>query len=414
MIVVCLTLVVAAVTLVLARSISRPIQALTDSLKALLQGSAEMRGIDDTRRDELGEMARTVRGIIVQTEERAIKERDEEAARVAERDRVRAANEAERAETAAASLLAVEELGTALKRLSEGDLSYRIKTRFADTFEPLRENFNRSLASLDDAVKAVAEVSGSLRGNTSELQMASDDLSRRTEQQAAALEQTAAALSEVSQTVASSTKRAELAGGIVAKAAKETQSSNAVVKETVAAIRAIAASSEEITRFVGVIDEIAFQTNLLALNAGVEAARAGESGKGFAVVASEVRELAQRSVGAAKQIKELAARSVTEVDNGVALSEQTGVSLESILQQIETVHREMQAMISSAQSQSSAIAEVNQAILQMDMTTQQNAAMVEQSTAATTNLSEQAHTLDAKVAGFILSGSQRVGYNLAA
>ncbi|MBO0906300.1 methyl-accepting chemotaxis protein [Jiella sonneratiae] len=413
-IVLLLTLTVAGVTIVLAQSITSPLQALTQSLKGLLQGSMEMQGVDGSRKDELGEMARTVQNIVVQTKERAMREREEEAARVAERECLRAETDAERAETAAASLQAVEELGTALQRLCDGDLSYRIETRFADVFEPLRANFNRSLDALDEAVNAVAEVSGSLRANTNELQIAADDLARRTEQQAASLEETAAALGEVSQTVSDSAKRAERAGNIVANTAQETQRSNAVVKETVEAIRTIAASSDEITRFVSVIDEIAFQTNLLALNAGVEAARAGEAGKGFAVVASEVRELAQRSAEAAREIKELTGRSVSEVENGVALSEQTGVALEGILQQIDAVHLEMQEMILSARSQSTALAEVNQAISQMDQTTQQNAAMVEQSTAATNNLAEQSQMLDARVAEFTLSNKKQASYGLAA
>ncbi|TFF17231.1 HAMP domain-containing protein [Jiella endophytica] len=409
-----LTLLVAFVTFILACSINRPLRALTQSLKALLYGNAEIQGVDDSRKDEFGDMARTVRAIIVQTDENAAREREDEAARIAEREHLRAATDAERAETAARSMRAVEELGTALQHLSDGDLSYRIKTHFADVFEPLRTNFNRSLNALDDAVGAVAEVSGSLRGNTGELQIAADDLARRTEQQAASLEETAAALGEVSQTVSESTERAERVGNIVAKAAKETQISNAVVRQTVEAIRTIAASSEEIVRFVSVIDEIAFQTNLLALNAGVEAARAGEAGKGFAVVASEVRELAQRSAAAAKEIKDLTDRSVAEVENGVALSEQTGSALDGILQQIQAVHQEMQAMISSARSQSTALAEVNQAISHMDLTTQQNAAMVEQSTAATNNLAEQSQTLDARVAGFKLSGKKRADCSMAA
>ena len=402
-IVIVTTLVVAAATLFLARSITKPLGALGDSLNALLQGSAEMRGVDVSRKDELGEMARTVKDIVVQTEERVIREKEEEAARVAERDRVRSATEAERAKTQAASMQAVDELGKALENLAGGNLSYRITAEFDEVFEPLRTNFNRSLDALDAAVTAVAEVSGSMQGNTSELQTAADDLARRTEQQAASLEETSAALGEVSQTVTESTRRAERAGTIVAETATSTRGSNDVVRETVVAIRAIAASSEQITKFVSVIDEIAFQTNLLALNAGVEAARAGEAGKGFAVVAQEVRELAQRSAGAAKEIKELVGRSVKEVENGVAMSERTGDALEGILKQVDTVHQEMKAIVTAARTQSSALTEVSQAIAQMDQTTQQNAAMVEQSTAATNSLAEQSRLLDRRVSDFTLS-----------
>ncbi|MEE2952734.1 MAG: methyl-accepting chemotaxis protein [Pseudomonadota bacterium] len=408
------TVLVGGVTFVLARSISNPLRALSQSLKALLEGSSELTGVDGTRKDEFGEMARTVQDIIAQTEERVLREAEEEAGRLAERERVRAATDAERAETAAASLKAVNELGKALQSLSEGDLSYRIKTHFAEMFEPLRLNFNRSLDALENAMGGVAEVSGALRSNTDELHIAADDLARRTEQQAASLEETAAALAEITQTVSESTKRAEHAGQLIAQTASQAEQSSAIVRATVEAIQAIAASSEDITRFVVVIDEIAFQTNLLALNAGVEAARAGESGRGFAVVASEVRELAQRSADAAKQIKDLTSRSVTEVSNGVSLSEKTGSALSGILERVETVHNEMEALVSSARSQATALVETKQAIFQMDQTTQQNAAMVEQTTAATTNLAEQTRMLDARVAEFKLSRRQSLGRDMAA
>ncbi|MCQ0987696.1 methyl-accepting chemotaxis protein [Jiella marina] len=401
------TLAVLAITFVLARSITGPLLALTGAMNALLEGKTEMAGVDGSRKDEIGEMARAVQGFIVQTEERVVREREEEAARVAERERVRAATEADRAETQAASMLAVQELGTALGHLAEGNLGYRIETRFATIFEPLRTDFNRSLSALEDAIAAVVDVSSSLRGNTDELRMAADDLSRRTEQQAASLEETAAALSEVSNTVTESSRRADAAGSIIRQTALHTRDSNAIVDKTVAAIHAISQSSDEITRFVSVIDEMAFQTNLLALNAGVEAARAGEAGKGFAVVASEVRELAQRSADAAREIKELIARSVGEVEEGVAMSEKTSEALKSILEQVDAVHGDMDAIASAARSQSVALGEVNQAIAQMDIVTQQNAAMVEQSTAATSSLADQSRILGEKISGFVLSSGGR-------
>ncbi|MER0238814.1 methyl-accepting chemotaxis protein [Fulvimarina sp. MAC8] len=397
------SIAVAVLTFVLARSITNPLQTLTGCMRALLQGNTSMDGVDVTRKDQIGEMARAVQGFVVQTEERVVREREEEATRVREREQLRSATEAERAETQAASMLAVNELGTALQHLAKGNLSYRIETKFAELFEPLRVNFNRSLASLDSALAVVVDVSQSLRGNTDELKTAADDLSRRTEQQAASLEETAAALSEVSDTVNESSQRAERVGAIVAKTADYTQDSNEIVASTVAAIRAIADSSQEVARFVTVIDEIAFQTNLLALNAGVEAARAGEFGKGFAVVASEVRELSQRSANAAKEIKELIGRSEEEVENGVKMSEKTNAALKGILEQIGSVKTEMGAIVSAARSQSTALTEINQAIREMDQVTQQNAAMVEESTAASMSIAEQAWILSDKVAGFELS-----------
>ena len=207
-----------------------------------------------------------------------------------------------------------------------------------------------------------------------------------------------------------STKRAQEAGHLVGRAKIGAEQSGEVVQKAVAAMEQIAGSANEISNIIGVIDEIAFQTNLLALNAGVEAARAGEAGKGFAVVAQEVRELAQRSAGAAKEIKNLITTSNSQVQQGVQLVGQTGKALELIVTEVQEINRHVAAIAESAQEQSSGLQQINTAVNQMDQDTQKNAAMVEESTAASHGLAREAASLNQLLAQFKLSEG---GYSAA-
>ena len=233
-----------------------------------------------------------------------------------------------------------------------------------------------------------------------EISSASDDLSRRTEQQAASLEETAATLTEITETVKRSAEGAKLARDVVSNAKVDADKSAVVMGQAVEAMNAIATSSQHIGQIIGVIDEIAFQTNLLALNAGVEAARAGEAGKGFAVVASEVRALAQRSAEAAKEIKGLISQSSTQVDTGVKLVAETGRSLERILSQVGQINAAVSDIAAGAHEQATALQQVNVAIDQMNAFTQQNAAMVEESTAAGRSLSDETTNLSRLIGQF--------------
>jgi methyl-accepting chemotaxis protein len=269
----------------------------------------------------------------------------------------------------------------------------------------LRQDFNRSIQQLGDTLSAISSGISAIDDGTREISAGANDLSKRTEQQAASLEETAAALDEITANVANSSKRTDEARTAATEANLSAAKSAEVVSHAEEAMQRIEASSQQISSIIGVIDEIAFQTNLLALNAGVEAARAGEAGKGFAVVAQEVRELAQRSAQAAKEIKGHIQKSSAEVDSGVKLVRETGIALKTIGEQIVGINRHMESIAISAKEQSTGLAEVNTAVNSMDQTTQQNAAMVEQSTAASATLAMEAAKLREHVSQFKLRGA---------
>ena len=295
---------------------------------------------------------------------------------------------------------AVSELGAGLARLAENDLEHRIDEAFGPAFEVLRVDFNRSLEKMQNTILKIAGNTAAIQSGTQEIFAASDDLSRRTEQQAASLEETAAALNEITETVKKSAEGASHARSVVAAADSDAKKSAVVVRQAVEAMEAISRSAHQISQIIGVIDEIAFQTNLLALNAGVEAARAGDAGRGFAVVASEVRALAQRSAEAAKEIKGLISASSSQVGQGVELVTETGRSLERILTQVTDINEVVTEIAAGAREQATGLEEVNTAINQMDQVTQQNAAMVEETTAASHALSQETAQLADLVSQF--------------
>jgi methyl-accepting chemotaxis protein len=286
-----------------------------------------------------------------------------------------------------------QQLATALQDLAGGNLDQHLDKQFIPALETLRLSFNDSIDKLKQAMRAVGTNAQAITAGSSEISNAAQDLSRRTEQQAASIEETAAALEQITTTVADSSRRAEEAGTLVAQTKLGAERSSEVVRNAVKAMGEIENSSREISSIIGVIDEIAFQTNLLALNAGVEAARAGDAGKGFAVVAQEVRELAQRSAKAAKEIKSLITTSSDQVKTGVSLVGQAGKALEEILTQVQQINTNVTAIVEGAKEQATGLKEINQAVNTMDQGTQQNAAMVEQSTAASHALAREADGL---------------------
>ena len=372
-----------------SRQVALPLQLLCRAMGQLAQGDISIAIPGLGRRDEVGQIAESVQVFKAASIE---KTRLEQAAALqasaieAERRQM----EAERAAAAAAQVRVVAGLAGGLSRLAAGDLAVRLNEPFGAEYEALRADFNAAVAPLHASLRVLAGNSQTIQSAAGEITAAADDLSRRTEQQAASLEQTAAALDEITVTVRKTAEGAAQARSVASGAKKDAERTGMVVRNAVAAMSAIEQSSRKIAQIIGVIDEIAFQTNLLALNAGVEAARAGDAGRGFAVVASEVRALAQRSAEAALEIKGLISTSSDQVGRGVALVAETGQSLERIVQHVMRIDDVVGTIASSAQEQAAELQQVNQAVNQMDQMTQQNAAMVEQSTAASHSLAHEA------------------------
>jgi methyl-accepting chemotaxis protein len=384
---------------VITRSITRPIGTMLDAMGRLASGETGITVPALQRRDEIGDIGRAVQ---VFKEAALDKLRIEGEADTQRRmvEGERRQTETERQHTAQQQDRMVGALASGLSRLAQGDLTYSLDEPFAPEYEQLRRDFNTAIGELRQLIGTIVGNAATIRSGTSEISQASQDLSRRTEQQAASLEETAAALDEITATVRQTSEGAQHARQVVATAKTDAERSGQVVQQAVAAMSEIETSSNQIGQIIGVIDEIAFQTNLLALNAGVEAARAGEAGKGFAVVASEVRALAQRSAEAAKEIKSLIQSSADQVASGVELVGETGKALTRIVDQVSEISRIVGTIAASASEQATGLNEVNTAVNQMDQTTQQNAAMVEQTTAASGSLASEAEQLQALVDRF--------------
>ncbi|MBN9986968.1 methyl-accepting chemotaxis protein [Rhizobium laguerreae] len=402
------------------KTVTKPILSLSDDMQRLAGGDTAIACTGIGRTDEIGTMASAVEVFRQAAIANKQLEKDAEAARLqGETERVTARKQAD--EDAAERLRAATSgLAAGLKRLASGDLAFQIDEPFAPDFENLRHDFNMSIRQLDQTLGAIAAAIAAIDEGTREIASGAGDLSKRTEQQAASLEETAAALDQITANVSNSSKRTDEARTEATDANRNAAKSSEVVSHAEEAMRRIEASSQQISSIIGVIDEIAFQTNLLALNAGVEAARAGDAGKGFAVVAQEVRELAQRSAQAAKEIKGHIQKSSVEVESGVKLVLDTSQVLKAISEQIARINQHMDAIAVSAREQSTGLAEVNTAVNSMDQVTQQNAAMVEQSTAASGHLAEEAARLRELVSRFRLqataspSAAGRRGGQLAA
>ena len=384
--------VAALFAFLLAASIARPLRTITQAMKKLAEGDETIDIPAADRRDEVGHIAQAVAVF----KEGAIERKRLEAA-AAENARVmeaeRAAREAARAERQREADFAVATLGEALDRLAQGDLVHRVEVPLYPAAEGLRVNLNASVEKLQEAMVAIIGATSTMSAGAREISASTDDLSRRTEQQAANLEETAAALAEITKTVNQTAEGAQHAAAIVATAEADAGKSSEVVGRAIAAMGRIEKSSQEIGQIIGVIDEIAFQTNLLALNAAVEAARAGDAGRGFTVVASEVRSLAQRSADAAKEIKALISSASLQVGEGVSLVRETGDSLARIITQVGDVTRVVSGIASGAREQAVQMKEVNIAVDQMDEATQRNAAMVEETAAATQTLRQESEKL---------------------
>lgn len=375
-------LIGAALALVIGTSMSKAVRSITGAMKGLADGDNSVKITGQERGDEVGDMARSL---------------------IVFRDELTKMQEAElrKAEGKDAELKnVVTELSARLSRLAGGDLTVNITDTFPEEYEQLRNDFNASIETLHSTVLQVVESTSSISNGAAEISQASDDLSRRTESQAATLEQTAAAIEELTASVKTSAEGARNVENTVQKARQEAEESGEVVQNAVSAMGGIEESSNKISQIISVIDDIAFQTNLLALNAGVEAARAGDAGRGFAVVASEVRALAQRSSEAAMEIKALISESTSQVEQGVDLVGRAGEALHSIVGRVGHISQLISEMAEGAAEQSTGLSEVNIGMSQLDQVTQQNAAMVEEATAAGHTLNGDAVTLSELVARF--------------
>lgn len=293
----------------------------------------------------------------------------------------------------------LEDIIQVLAAMSRGDLSRRIQKDYQGAFAQLKDDANKTCDKLAEIVGEIREASNSVLNCADEIAKGNSDLSQRTEEQASSLEETASSMEEMTTSVQQSAENAEHTSRIAEQAKEKAQHGGNVVGRAVTSMEAISQSSKKIADIISVIDDIAFQTNLLALNAAVEAARAGEQGRGFAVVASEVRNLAQRSADAAKEIKDLINDSVTKVQDGSALVNQSGETLREIVDAITEVSEMMRDIAMAAQDQTDGIGQVNTAVAQMDEMTQQNAALVEQASAAGETMAEQARSMT-QVVGF--------------
>lgn len=384
--------------------IVKPLKILGNAMEKLVSGDLAFDVPEIDRRDEIGYIAKRLKAAKATSLERF---QFEQAAKKAEGEAAaeRARGEAERTEAARVQAEVVSCLANGLERLASGDFVFRINESFVGDYEKLRYDFNKAIETLQRTMQTIASNAASVHASAGEITESANDLSHRTEQQAASLEQTAAALDEITVTVKKAAEGSEEAKNLASQAKADAERSGAVIGKTVAAMDEIEGSSKKISSIIGVIDEIAFQTNLLALNAGVEAARAGDAGRGFAVVATEVRALAQRSADAAKEIKALIRTSGRQVESGVELVKETGSTLGRIVEQVSRLSVLVTNIAVSSKEQSVALQEVNTAVNQMDHVTQQNAAMVEQSTAASHALSHEAVGLSQLVGQFTITNN---------
>ena len=394
-----------AVTAFLMRHwVSRPLGDVTNAMARVSDGELDLEVPHTTKGDEVGRIARALedqRQKLILAQEADALAKQAAAQAEAANDQIIRQQELQQA--------AVEAISEGLKLLADGDLTCIISTPFGEDYEQLRKHFNQTLSGLQSVMVTVRNNAESIRNGAEDISRASDDLSGRTESQAATLEEAVAALDELTTSIMAAADGAKEVEGIVLEARSDADRSGEIVQDAVQAMTEIETSSSQIQQIIGVIDDIAFQTNLLALNAGVEAARAGEAGKGFAVVATEVRALAQRSSEAALEIKSLIGGASQQVERGVTLVGRTGEALTSIVEQVNDISRHISRIASSAREQSEGLSEITSGMNQLDSATQQNAAMVEEATAATHTLKAESRELTDLVSRFRTGSSSSGG-----
>lgn len=385
------TLALVAAVIIAARTIRRraiePMAQISEAMDAMAHGDLATQVEGAAREDEIGAMARSLEVFRAAAQAQRAAEQDQRAV--------------------------VSALGTGIAALATKDLEFRFRDHFPADYEVLREDFNTALDALSDAMRMVRLGASSVDQSIGEIRTATDDLAARNEVQASRLAQTAQAMTEVTGAIGQVSRDANTMHKSMDEANARARDGHDVVQRAVDAMHAIERSAQEIATIIDVIDSISFQTNLLALNAGVEAARAGEAGKGFAVVATEVRGLAQRSAEAAEQVRGLISKSGGEVAAGVQLVGASGVTLNAIVAAVGTMGELVGAIASSAEQQSQRLSEVDRAVAAMDQMTQANAAMVEECSASTRSLSDEAQALLLQVGEFRTRSDDRASNDFA-
>jgi methyl-accepting chemotaxis protein len=376
-------LVLGVTVQLIQKTVVARLAALSERLKTMAAGEygSPVEGAEET--DEIGEIARSAEVFRQVAIAKLAADREQE--------------------------VVVGALADGLKALAARDLTQRIQSAFAPEYETLRENFNRTSIELSAVMLQVAEAAESVSTGADEIHTASSDLAKRNELQAARVEQTGNALGEVAGNVRSTAASAKEVERVITEAHVDVVDGGEIVRQAVETMASVEQSSQQVSNIISLIEGIAFQTNLLALNAGVEAARAGEAGKGFAVVANEVRALAQRSAEAANEITALINVSTDQVNRGVSLVGQTGESFAKIMANFGRINEHVRAIAEASQGQADSLQQVSHAASDMERMTQQNAAMVEEATAAARSLAKQSGELIQLVAAFQLTG-QQAGY----
>ncbi len=380
----------ALVAALLGALFSKPLNRMRESVIQIGNGQLDAPIFGKDRRDEIGEIAQAL------FELRSRLQDNERLKSAAEKERLHAEAAKRQAEEDAIRRergVVSESFGAALAALASKKLDARIVTAVPEAYAPLRRDFNDAMGALQAAISDVADATREVETGAGEIAAASRDLSQRTGRQAADIEETAGAFKRIASSFDQSFSGAKTTRAILVAARSEAEASDETVQRAVNAMAAIKASSERIGQIIAVINEIAFQTNLLALNASVEAARAGDAGRGFAVVASEVRALAQRSADAAREIKQLVSDSEVQVASGVELVGEAGKSLKRIAGRVIEIDSVAAATATGLQEQSAGLQTVNDALRRLDQITQQNAAMVDKTTAAGRSLLSQGETL---------------------
>lgn len=375
----------AAIMFLVSRQVTQPVQALSAAMARISERDFETDVQYSHRRDEIGQMSVKLRefrdDLAIEAKERQV--------RVAKDQHVMAL---------------FDELCECLSRAAKGDIDVRIDTAAFNDLSPqyltVCANFNGLVESLSGMLETINLAAETVRVNSLEISQVATDQSQRSEAQAATLEESAAGLKQLTHSVRSTAEHAARANQEIQANRTQAEESGTVVARTVDAMKKIEASSNQITEIITVIDDIAFQTNLLALNAGVEAARAGEAGRGFAVVASEVRALAQRASDSANEIKELIVNSGQHVQEGGTLVDQTGQALNNIIEGVAKVSDIVSSIATASRDQSDNLEEINQAVNELDKVTQQNAAIIEETSAASSALSQEAERLTDALARF--------------